>query len=51
MDGQCAICDAPLDLIELMSFSLDEIGEPRFCESCKADEDLVEEYRDEVRFG
>ena len=37
-DYQCAGCDAPLDLFELMNWSLDDIGAEHFCEECKPEQ-------------
>ena len=42
-DGLCFICGEPLDLIELMSGSLDEIDAEVVCEHCKDEEEDLEE--------
>jgi hypothetical protein len=40
----CAICGTPLDLFELLNWSLDQIGSEHFCDDCREDEELMEEY-------
>ena len=32
----CAECEEPLEVLEMMSFALEEVGGPSLCDSCLA---------------
>jgi hypothetical protein len=36
MGGLCEVCDEPLDVLEMMSFALEDLDGPSICDSCLA---------------